>query len=130
MKFKSNHSLRLYELLKKECYTSKAKQKGYDRWSDFRRRCLLPAIEELNGIGEFVLTYSVGKSGQGGKVNSITFFVEYNNTNIEEMPVMPKKLTEDEKNDIYDQISKLREELNIIWRSIRSLTTGHITTGH
>ena len=163
MKFKSNHSLRLYELLKKECYTSKAnkktsankivyeisfnvaelklslgvinanetavqkvlskpgppnwdeavakaKEKGYERWSDFRRRCLTPAINELNDIGEFVLTYTVGKSGQGGKVNSITFFVEYDNASVEDVLQTPLSLTEDEKIDFYDQIADVITE--------------------
>ena len=161
LSLKSNHSFRLYELIKKECYTTKAqkkiesdkiiyevpfevaelkfslgvvnstetavqkvlnkagapdyeeavnraKEKGFEKWAEFRRRCIDPAVKEINGLEEFKLSYEVEKSGQGGKVQSITFFVEYKN---KDNPVAKTKAeaerSQEEIEDFCDRIAEL-----------------------
>ena len=135
MSFKSVHSFRLYELLRKECYITNKNakvyeeeegkikyifnysvaelklmlgvvnadsqavrnalvskkgapdyekavdasvEKGFKRWSDFNRRCIEPAVKEINENTEMCVDYELEKSGQGGKVHSITFIVKVN----------------------------------------------------
>lgn len=137
MKLKSVHSFRLYELLKKECYTPKykkvdnsqeyinytvtflidelklmlgvvnselanvkavlenakygvpdyakavsvSKEKGLERWVDFKKVCIDPAIKEINEKTDIYVSYEKEKNGTGGKVYAITFTIRERNKN-------------------------------------------------
>lgn len=175
MKFKSVHSFRLYELLKKECYTNnnkpskpsldtgestvyffnysvaelklmigvvnaesaavknilnkngdfekaveKAEEKGFERWCDFKRRCIDPAILEINDLTEMQVTYSLKKSGQGGKVHAIEFAVEINNGNLEK-PATESKNPQIDEDIFFDEVSELIEE-KIRFKDIKSIS--------
>lgn len=164
MNFKSVHSFRLYELLKKECYdmnknakvfkegeqkkylftysvselklmlgvinadsqavrnvlntrkgapdydkaVEASPEKGFARWNDFSRRCIIPAIKEINDNTELFVTYSLEKSGQGGKVHSVTFDVMLK----EQIEVIDMKtvFTENDKLAFIDDIFDVIEE--------------------
>lgn len=161
--FKSNHSLRLYELLKKECYikgketyegdniifeivysvaelklslgivnidapevrnildssnppdyeraVEKAKEKKFTKFNDFKTKCIEPAIDEINeSIPDMEISYSLEKSGRGGKVQSITFIVKEKNNKIRvNNSIIPDAETEEIKQDEDDFLDELRD---------------------
>ena len=51
-------------------------QKTLESWADFNRRCLCPAVEEVNSITDINVSYSVVKNGRGGKITDIIFRIE------------------------------------------------------
>ena len=55
-------------------------EKSYDSWTDFKRRIINVAVTEINNTPECGMTvsYEPVKSGKGGKVYGITFYVELN----------------------------------------------------
>lgn len=181
LSFRSNHSFRLYELLKKECFTDKAhknvkvdkvlyeieyllselklslgvvnadeqavrnilqrkgsakpdydeavrraSEKGFERWIDFKKRCIEPAVKEINNATDMNITYDVLKAGQGGKVYAIKFLVSFENEikaeeNDSKDVSAPKiVLSDDEK---FDFILELKESLAQYDLKTKDLTT-------
>lgn len=59
----------------------KAIEKKFARWIDFERRCLIPAIDEINNISDIYVEYQAKKSGKGGKVQYIKFIIWTNRNN-------------------------------------------------
>ena len=55
-------------------------EKSYDNWTDFKRRIVNVAVAEINNTPECGMTvsYEPVKSGKGGKVYGIAFYVELN----------------------------------------------------
>lgn len=82
---KSQFSPRLYELLKsyqknnREWFFDLEELKyclncqSYDRWPDFRRRALEPAIKEINEYTDINIAYDVQKEGK--KVTRVVFYM-------------------------------------------------------
>ena len=62
----------------------RASEKSFKDWYEFRRGVIDVAVKEINEVdnGTYV-TYEANKAGQGGKVYSITFFVELGNKNVD-----------------------------------------------
>lgn len=55
----------------------KASEKSFKDWYEFRRGVIDVAVKEINEVENGThVTYEPNKSGQGGKVYSITFYVE------------------------------------------------------
>lgn len=62
----------------------KASEKSFKDWYEFRRCVIDVAVNEINEVdnGTYV-TYEPNKAGQGGKVYSITFYIELGDKNKE-----------------------------------------------
>ena len=83
----SQYSIQLYELLKSyqrnnlrwqfdiDDLKKKLSCTNYKNFKDFRRRVLEPAMEEINKFGDFLVSYEVKKSGQGGRISEIEFLM-------------------------------------------------------
>ena len=56
----------------------KAVEKKYSRWSDFERRCLVPAIEEINAVSDIYVEHELIRSGKGGRAQHIKFIIWLN----------------------------------------------------
>ena len=81
------YSPRLYELLKSYQKNNKKwffeiqelkkllDAETYGRWPDFQRRVLDPAVEEINRYTDIEIGWDVVRSGRGGKVIRIEFFM-------------------------------------------------------
>jgi plasmid replication initiation protein len=153
LKFTSNYSFRLYELLKSKCYHSWDDQSpeqtfrirfslselklelgivnadldrvkrvlnnqenpDFDRaveispekmltnWSDFKRKALDRAVNEINDISDMRVTYDTIKRGQGGKVYGVDFTVTILDTKKKEKV----ELSEDQKIELLFEIRDL-----------------------
>ena len=79
-----------------------AKEKKFETWYELRRNCIDVAIEEINSIPEtnMHVTYEAQKAGKGGKVHSITFFVELNNKVIDSIDIDIAEI-EQERPDVF-----------------------------
>lgn len=82
---KSQYSVRLYELLKSyqnlKTWTFSLNElkrlldaESYDRWFNFRKRILEPAIEEIEQYSDLNITYELIKKGRA--YDQIKFFIE------------------------------------------------------
>ena len=47
--------------------------KSYNTWSNFRQRCLDPAIREICEVSDIFVEYETKRSGRGGKITQIEF---------------------------------------------------------
>lgn len=84
---RGQYSPRLYELLKsyqknnREWFfdTDDLKRvldcQSYKNFNDFRKRVLDPAVEEINNFTDLNVAYDTEKSGRGGKVSRVIFFM-------------------------------------------------------
>lgn len=84
---RGQYSPRLYEILKsyqknnREWFFDLDELKklldceNYDRWPDFRRRVVEPAVEEINKFTDLNVAYDTERSGRGGKVSRVIFFL-------------------------------------------------------
>ena len=61
-----------------ELLLSKAKN-SYSRWTNFKTRILDKSVDEINTKTDVHIDWESTKSGRGGKVISITFYVKYIN---------------------------------------------------
>lgn len=68
--------------------------KMYDKWYDFRRYVLEPAMKEINEKTDIHVDYKLEKGNKGGKVQSIVFILSKNEAFVEENEKQePKELT-------------------------------------
>lgn len=84
---RGQYSPRLYELLKsyqknnREWFfdTDEIKRvldcQSYKNFNDFRKRVLDPAVEEINNFTDLNVAYDTERSGRGGKVTRVIFFL-------------------------------------------------------
>lgn len=84
---RGQYSPRLYELLKsyqknnREWFfdTDELKRvldcQSYKNFNDFRKRVLDPAVEEINNFTDLNVAYDTERSGRGGKVSRVIFFM-------------------------------------------------------
>lgn len=82
---RGQYSTRLYEILKsyqknnREWFFDLEELKrvldaqSYDRWPDFRRRVLEPAVEEINNFTDLNVAFDTEKEGR--KIARVTFFM-------------------------------------------------------
>ena len=92
-------------------------EKVFTTWFEFRRNCIDVAVKEINSKRdktEMEVSYEPKKSGQGGKVYAVDFYIRlYKSTRTEESGKVndgPLELTEDDKLNFYDEIHDLIEE--------------------
>ena len=101
-------------------------EKSYDNWTDFKRRIVNVAVAEINNTPECGMTvsYEPVKSGKGGKVYGIAFYVELNGgkekKKIEEKKEQASMLSEDEMFEMHIQVKELIKE-SVSIKDIRSI---------
>lgn len=107
--FVSVYSMRFYELMSgqqrpltfsieqlKEMFKITDK---YKRVNDFIKKTIIPAQKELNIKSPYSFKYTLNRSGQGGKINSITFYPVYNS----------------EHRDEFLEQQKLQKQISLNW---------------
>ena len=123
----SAYSIRLYELMKKWEYLGKwevtvenlkdrlgTKNKSYDAYGNFKNRIINPAISELNGKTDVIISFNEIKKGR--KVISLEFTIrnaperEIKLPEPRKKPEQPKKQIENE--DVRERLNALAKEFN------------------
>lgn len=90
-----------------------APEKVFTTWFEFRRNCIDVAVKEINSKKdrtEMFVSYEPRKSGQGGKVYAVDFYIQLYKNNTKDDPetkVKAEDLTEDEKLNFYDEVRDL-----------------------
>ena len=94
-----------------------AKEKTFNRWSDFRTRVLDVAINEINSKPEIKMnvSYDVGKKGKGGKVHEVYFVVQLLSDQ------MPNIIVDESTEDIMEQLDELFANENIRYKDIKAI---------
>ena len=92
-------------------------EKVFTTWFEFRRNCIDVAVKEINDKKdrtEMEVSYVPKKSGQGGKVYAVDFYIKLGkpvvaeNTDI--VNTEPVELSEDDKIMFYDEVCDLIDE--------------------
>lgn len=87
-------------------------EKMFKTWSDFKKRVLDVAVNEINETADLHIEYDLNKQGKGGKVKGITFIVELLNNKDNDIvndERQKEPLTESEKDDFIDWLSEIIE---------------------
>ena len=112
---RSVYSVRLYELLKSSAFTKghtfKREELEYhldathysDNWKDFRRRCLEPAVEEINAYTDLDVKWEPGNKGR--KVIEVHF-------TIREKDVVEKLISGNYAHEVLDGQMSLMDFMN------------------
>lgn len=92
-------------------------EKVFTTWFEFRRNCIDVAVKEINDKRdktEMVVDYKPKKSGQGGKVYGVDFYIKLcksiNQGTSQAVNGDNAELSEDDKLNFYDEIRDLIEE--------------------
>ncbi len=90
-----------------------ATEKSYTDWRDFKKNVMDVATKEITEKTEMNLTYEKRRAGKGGKITGVIFRICYKD--VEEkidnvVEVVEKKITDDEKYELIDQVKDLFEE--------------------
>ncbi len=90
-----------------------ASEKSYDDWRDFKKNVMDVATKEITEKTEMNLSYTTKRTGKGGRTSGITFHIGYKD--VEEKinsssKAVEKKITDDEKYELIDQVKDLMEE--------------------
>ena len=81
----------------------------YSEWGDFRKNVILVAKKELDQKTSIRFEFEPERSGLGGKTHGIKFFI-YKDIPQVEVTEEEKKLTDEEKDEIIDQMSEIISE--------------------
>lgn len=87
-------------------------EKVLEKWSEFKRKALDPSINEINEKTDMEVSYDTERSGRGGKVHKIIFYVKYKaitEAALDGTDTKPE-LTQEQKDEIVDIVSDLIEE--------------------
>jgi plasmid replication initiation protein len=90
-------------------------EKVFTTWFEFRRNCIDVAVKEINekkDKTEMEVEYEPRKSGQGGKVYAVDFYIKLckaEDKAFEASDGAKQELTEDEKLNFYDEIRDLMD---------------------
>ena len=96
------------------------KKPQYKRWADFRKRVLIPGIEEINQMSDiYIKDIDKGLTGQGGKVTAVTFSIQHNRAYYEKAggaapKVEPESAVVLNEGQIDDFIDEMREFLDVL----------------
>ncbi|WP_022757628.1 replication initiation protein [Butyrivibrio fibrisolvens] len=90
-----------------------ATEKSYDEWRDFKKNVMDVATKEITQKTELDLSYETKRTGRGGKTSGIVFRIK--RKDVEEKvdvidEVVEKKITDDEKYELIDQVKDLMDE--------------------
>lgn len=109
-----------------------APEQVFEQYRDFKRRVLDVAVSEINEKTEINVEYETLKSGRGGKVNAIIFYVSYDNVAQKEEIVKTEEVVEkpmdidellDEIYDILEGNFKLKDVRKIAKEADYNLTS-------
>lgn len=96
----------------------KAKKPSLDRWVDLKAKCIDVAVEEINRKTDIeIYDIKPQRSGRGGKIRSLKFFVRYKQLNptVESTKSEPTESNVDVVDEVYSIIApfglKLREAM-------------------
>ena len=93
-----------------------SEEKMLDNWAELRRRAIDVAIKEINEKTELEVDYDTERTGKGGKVVGITFYVKAKDNAIQEEDeeIVEREYSSEEKENIIASILKLiKEEIRI-----------------
>ncbi len=86
-------------------------EKLYNQFRDFKKRCIIPAVEEVNSKSDIHVEYELQKQGVGGKVKSIVFYITLKE---EKSKQKAADIKEKVKDDIFDLDDFLDDVLSVI----------------
>lgn len=87
------------------------KLKSFDKWSDFKRRVLDVAVNEINEKSDIEVKYELMRSGRGGKIYGIDFEVTKRDNVVEKTEEKEvKEPTDTELDDMIDEVMDIIEE--------------------
>ena len=98
------------------------KKAVYKRWSDYYTRVILPGVQEINDLSDiYIKDIKKQLSGRGGRVTGLTFVIQHNKAYYEKqspnreqdiIDITSKtiELTNEQKEDFYDEMSEFIEE--------------------
>lgn len=94
---------------------AKAEEKNFNSWYEFKRSVIEVAKKEINEKTNLNIEYDTIRSGRGGKVCGINFYVTKKGVDEETIKENKKKLdmTDIEKFIFYSNVLKLFEEYNL-----------------
>lgn len=98
----------------------KSPEKTFERWSDFKKRVLDTAVNEINEKTEIQVDYTLHKRGKGGRVQAITFVVTQPDIVTEKKPE-PKEITQELKEECYEYISELFKDNPLTYKNMKVL---------
>lgn len=102
------HELRRGKLDLETIVNDVSKNKKFENWSNFKYCVIDPAVLEINQKSDIDVRYSLMRSGNGGKVNSVSFFInrKKKNTNIVKKKSIPEDII------IQEYIKEIREYID------------------
>lgn len=80
---------------------AKKTDRQFDSWSDFRKRVLEVAQEEMNRKADICFDYTTERAGHGGKVVSVRFLIK---------PNTPTETSKEKVSSTYDRIAEVNPE--------------------
>lgn len=83
-----------------------APEQMYSTWMDFKKYVLEPAVSEINEMSDIRVEYKNIKGGKGGRTYMLHFYVTYIGEDIREK----RNLTDEEKDNVLDEIMELIKE--------------------
>ena len=103
----------------------------YKRWSDFNIRVIVPGIKEVNDISDlYIMDVQKKAIGRGGKIEGLTFYIQYNKKYFEaqekskienkEKEKIKSKKKENNKKNITDVINFIDEMRDIIQYNLKA----------
>lgn len=115
------HELRRGKLDLDTIVSDISKNKKFENWSNFKFCVINPAITEINEKSDINVRYSLTRTGNGGKVTGISFFVNKKSMLLESVNISKSNIP-DEKT-ILDMIEELKFyiEESLAENSIRTL---------
>lgn len=82
-------------------------EKKYDKFCDLKKRCIVPAVEELNNKSDLDISYELKTGGKGGKVYSIIFYMRLKDDS--NGKAVEEPLAEIDKDDVLERIMDLMQ---------------------
>lgn len=80
-------------------------ERKYDKFCDLKKRCIAPAVEELNEKSDLDISYELKTGGKGGKVYSIVFYMTLKNEPVSDSP--ETAIIDIDKDDVLEKIMDL-----------------------
>lgn len=88
-----------------------APEKRLKVWSDFRKRALDVAVNEINEKTDIKISYIPKKSGKGGKIYGLDFNVMYKNDEEQAPSILPKENNMDRSELVVELMDLIEEKI-------------------
>ncbi len=97
-----------------------SKEAMYKRWDDFNKKCLKPAIDEINRVSDIYVEYEKQSGGRGGKVYGVEFTVWLDGAEEQKEEVTPVSvvdgqitLSDTDKFYFYNDVVSIMDSMNL-----------------